>query len=733
VVLVGDASFDFKNNFGHPVSRNLFPTYMESNVSSPELTYFSSDNRMAAVVGADDLPDVLLGRLPAHNMAEAENLFAKLTTYAGTAPGAPWTRRGFFISDEEGGGFEFNMRQPIDRYFDRPENPGLFDPNGPCFSTGTCRNDEAGQGPVFATASLQALINRNPGDPPSLLNDTMTGWIRDGMDDGAVVSHFHGHGGFQSWGLSADIFTTRSFVPDDVDDLLNGAMPTFLFNVNCITGGFHADSPPTAFNDLSYSLAEDFLVTADRGAIGVLAPSHLTFISILGVASNTLWDRLLGETRERSLGGLNLALRLAFAAAGSDVDLRSFAFLGDPATLLVMPDPEAPGIPLAVAGEGVVNLTWSAGPDALSFQLERTAGGPAGAYNLITPPGYALTSYSDTMVDNGRTYHYRLRGRDGTGMDSVLANSNADCPAGPGCVEATPLNTSPPSMPSGFTAVHSGLGGRLDLGWQANPEEDIDFYRLRYGTDPLELNMEVIFNSNVTQSVLTGLADDVEVTLTLAAVNTSGLESSPTLPVAAIPRFVLGLRSPRSIDDLILTPDGADVVLSWTAVSEDLYGDPVSITEYRVHGTSVAPVFTPQPGNQLGTVGAVPQPSYRHVDGLAGSGIRFYLVQAEDQLGEISAIGSGLPEAIYDLQMEPAGPGLLRLSWSPITTGVDGLPREVDHYEVYASATPFSRADLAGMTPLAPMVLATEVEVSELAGDFFSVVAVTAHGDTSPY
>jgi hypothetical protein len=318
-------------------------------------------------------------------------------------------------------------------------------------------------------------------------------------------------------------------------------------------------------------------------------------------------------------------------------------------------------------------------------------------------------------------------------MDSVLANRNEDCPGGPDCVAATPLNPDPPSVPSGFAVTDAGLGWRLDLDWLPNPEVDLDFYVLRYGTDPQNLGQSVNLGRMPTEAILAGLADGVQVTLTLAAVNTSGLESLPTAPVAATPRFVLGLRPPRSITDLTLAADGADVVLSWTGVSQDLYGDSITISEYRVHGTSVAPVFTPQPGNLLGTVGDQPQPSYRHVAGLAGSGIRFYLVQAEDLAGETSAIGSGLPEAVYDLMMEPAGPGLLRLSWSPVTTGVDGLPREVDHYEVYAAATPFSRADLAGMTPLEALVLETAVEVSELSGDYFSVVAVTAHGDTSPF
>ncbi|MCZ6832435.1 MAG: C25 family cysteine peptidase [Acidobacteria bacterium] len=733
VVLVGDASFDYKNNFQHAIPRSILPTYMGSKVSAPELTYFSMDNKFAAVLGSDDVPDVLLGRLAAHDAAEAESLFTKLADYGAIASGPAWTRRGFFLSDAESGGFEFTLRLVIDKYIDRPENPGFLDPNGPCFSTGNCRNDQAGEGAQFATASMQALITRNPSTPLTSLAETMLQWIKDGLNAGAAVTYYNGHGGFQAWGRDVDIFRTRSFDPDDVDDLANGARPTFLININCITGGFHADSRTTASNDLSYSLAEDMLVTPDRGAIGVLAPSHLTFISILGVAANALWDRLLGDERDRLLGELNLALRLAFSDAGAITDLRSFAFLGDPATRLVLPDPAPPGVPVATAGDGVVDLTWTAGPDASTFQLERSGNGATGPYTEITPEGFTSLSFSDTTVSNGSRYFYRLRGRDGNGMSTVPANTNADCPDGPGCVVATPLNPDPPGMPAGFAAVDTGEGGELELTWLANPEPDIDFYRVRYGIDAAALDQEAIFNSRSTTGLLVGLTNDQLVTLTVEAVYTSGLTSPPTAQVAATPRFVLGLRPPRSIVDLMVTRDGNDAVLAWTSVTEDQYGDPITISSYAIHASSVSPVFIPSLANQVGTVGDLPSPSFRHLDGISGMGVRFYLVQATDTTGGQSAAGSGLPQPVTDLAVSRSGADMVHLGWSSVTVDVDGARLAVDHYEVYAAAVPFSRADLSSMTPVRPMVLETGVDLLDSEGDFFSVVAVTAHGDLSPF
>ncbi len=76
---------------------------------------------------------------------------------------------------------------------------------------------------------------------------------------------------------------------------------------------------------------------------------------------------------------------------------------------------------------------------------------------------------------------------------------------------------------------------------------------------------------------------------------------------------------------------------------------------------------------------------------------------------------------------------MVHLGWSPVTVDVDGARLAVDHYEVYAAAVPFSRADLSSMTPVRPMVLETGVDLLDSEGDFFSVVAVTAHGDLSPF
>ncbi|MFQ5669799.1 MAG: C25 family cysteine peptidase [Acidobacteriota bacterium] len=733
LLLVGDASLDYKNAFGYPNRHNLLPTFMGSVVNSPVLSYFSEDNRFAAVLGADDLPDLFLGRLPVHDAAEAGSTFAKIVAYAGLSSGPAWTRRGLFLSDADDSGFELSQRQAINRYIDGPQNPGLFgDPNGPCFSSGTCHNDPLGPGPLFQTASMQALLDRNPGTLAADLAPQMNQWIRDGIDSGDAVTFYLGHGGFQVWGRDATIFRNRSVDPDDVDLLTNGASPTFMVNINCITGGFHADDRQTQ-PDLTYSLAEDLLVTSGRGVIGALAPSHLTFVSILGFGTDALWDRLLGEERDRLLGALNVALRLKLDTVGAQLDLRTFAFLGDPATRLILPDPEPPGSVTATAGNGMVSLAWTAGPDAVTFRVERSQVGPTGPFTTISAPGWTATTLLDTGVVNATTYYYRVFGQDGNGMESVPSNRNLDCPAGPDCVTATPLNPDPPGMPSGFTAVDARVGGRLNLGWLPNPEGDLALYRVRYGTVSGSYPLQATFPAAATGGALIGLANDQPVFLILEAENTSGLSSASTAEVQAVPRLVLGIAPPRSILDLMVIRDGNDALLQWSPIQEDIYTDPTTVQDYPVYASTASPLFPVDSAHQIGITPAGSAPSFRHVGGAAGPELRFYLVQSRDSNGFASAAGLALPAAIADLRLERLAPASLRLSWSPVTTDFDGAPLVVDHYDVYGSGAPFSRADLSLMTPLRSGVTATTVDLLESEGAFFTVVAVDGRGQLSPY
>jgi hypothetical protein len=278
-----------------------------------------------------------------------------------------------------------------------------------------------------------------------------------------------------------------------------------------------------------------------------------------------------------------------------------------------------------------------------------------------------------------------------------------------------------------------GGGGELQLNWNAAPEPDLAFYRLRYGTASGVYDTQRTFAAGSTAALINGLQDGVVYYLVLEAQNTSGLVSAPTAERQATPRFILGLTPPAAITDLRVGADLGDAVLTWSQVQEDIYGRATVVQEYRVFASAASQMFLLDGAHQIGATPDGPAPSFRHAGGATGPELRYYLVSSRDTSGLDSAGGLGLPAAIYDLQVSEVVPGTLRLAWSPVTTTTSGAFLAVDHYVVYGSLTPFGRADIPGMIPIRGTVLATTVDVDASEGNYFSVLAVDGRGDLSPY
>ncbi len=100
-------------------------------------------------------------------------------------------------------------------------------------------------------------------------------------------------------------------------------------------------------------------------------------------------------------------------------------------------DLTAPTVPTgltAVRGDGRVDLSWTANPEAdlASYRLLRD-----GVEIATVPPG--TTSYADTGLVNDRTYAYRLA--------AVDTHANRSAPSA--AVSATPTDLTPPATPTG--------------------------------------------------------------------------------------------------------------------------------------------------------------------------------------------------------------------------------------------------------------------------------------------
>lgn len=104
VLLAGDGHLDFKDYLksGEP---NLVPPYLSQ--VDPFLGETSADNRFAAVLGTDSLPDLMLGRLPAGTAQELSNMVQKILA-AERLP-ASGGRQTLFIADNPDAAGDFRL------------------------------------------------------------------------------------------------------------------------------------------------------------------------------------------------------------------------------------------------------------------------------------------------------------------------------------------------------------------------------------------------------------------------------------------------------------------------------------------------------------------------------------------------------------------------------------------------------------------------------------------------
>jgi hypothetical protein len=277
VVLVGDATYDFKDYFGTGVENQLPPL-----VTRTSYLWTASDPTMAAVHGDDRLPDVAIGRIPASDADELAHYVDKVLAYE-ALPREP-TGAFVIVTDDADGAGDF---------------------------TGDA--DAIAAGPLAGRA-LRRL------DLESLAPAALRSEIARSFDDGAELVSYVGHGGIHLW-ADENVFNLR-----DVDALSPQPLQPFVVTMNCLNGYFHFP-----FFD---SLAERLVVAEGRGAIAVFSPSGLSQNDAAHRYHELVLDAVYNAPHER-LGDAILAAQSAYAETGAFAELLSIYHLfGDPALRL---------------------------------------------------------------------------------------------------------------------------------------------------------------------------------------------------------------------------------------------------------------------------------------------------------------------------------------------------------------------------------------------------------------
>lgn len=296
LLLVGDGSYDFKDNLGfHP--DNILPPYLAD--VDPWLGETASDLRYVEVSGEDGIPDMLIGRWPVGNEEELRVVVEKTLYYEREMPAGEWQRHIALVSD--------NYRDARGR----PDPGGNFPAMAEQTASGQLHH------PFISDRLYYAPWEGDRGRPDFIADaNEMRTRVHLLWNRGVGIMNWIGHASYEQWG-EENFLHAR-----ELSDIQNASRLPFLFSITCFTGYFHHPEYP--------SLDEALLTRPDGGTVASWSPTGLAVAYGHQYLQEGFYDALIGG--ERQVGLLTLAGHLRLLA---EADLyaflpQTFVLLGDP-------------------------------------------------------------------------------------------------------------------------------------------------------------------------------------------------------------------------------------------------------------------------------------------------------------------------------------------------------------------------------------------------------------------
>lgn len=250
---------------------------------------FPSDNYYSDMNG-DDLPDIIVARIPAENTNQLNTMVSKFIDYETNPPtdsefyqnpvtALGWqTERWFQICSEAIGGF---WRKELNKTPVRVNSIYEGDPNSTVWSTASNTDivmDYFGPGGV-------GYLPRLPSDLGGW-NDGTTEDIIAAINNGTFVIQHRDHGAYTGWG-------EPYFKTPNINSLTNtnNRLP-FVFSINCQTGAFHNPTNQESFAEAFYRYTYN---GENSGALGLIAATESSFSFVNDVYAWGVYDNLWPE------------------------------------------------------------------------------------------------------------------------------------------------------------------------------------------------------------------------------------------------------------------------------------------------------------------------------------------------------------------------------------------------------------------------------------------------------
>ncbi len=299
VLLVGDGHWNFKG-YGQATYGAPEPIYMPPMLArvDPWQGEVDATNLLAAIVGDDIMPDLMIGRFPVNNGDELAAMIDKTIAYESSqnlASQPAWQRTIAFVTDntpDDAGDFVASAESFIQRYVTGPFQP------------------------------VRLYADHNPGNPAAT-----TQAISETLNvTGSLLINYIGHGYIRGWAAE------NLWLKTDVPGLNNLDRLPIVLSMDCLDGYWIYPG--------DHSLAEEMTRYAGGGAVAAFSPTGLG----VAVGHDDLFEGFydyLFMAGGRNLGQASLAAKLHLFRQNNHHDLiHTFMVNGDPALRIPMPAQE---------------------------------------------------------------------------------------------------------------------------------------------------------------------------------------------------------------------------------------------------------------------------------------------------------------------------------------------------------------------------------------------------------
>ncbi len=319
VILMGDATYDYRNKFN---SNNNFVISYQSNESLHPITSFASDDFYVilndnATMANNELMDMAIGRFPVKTAEEAMGMVNKVIRYEvnnsasntacfqcnsneTNAIYGDWRNRVLLVSDDADNNHYFN---DIENMHNRIES----------------EHDELNVIKIHSDAYVESVT------PGGERNFDAEDAIKDGVQNGALMINYIGHGGETGWGHES-ILTVPT-----IQGWTNAVkMPVFMT----------ATCEFSRYDDHDRTSAGEYVVLNENGGgIALFTTTRLVFsssnASLTGIFYDTVFDKMDGIPK--TLGQIYSDTKNRYALQFGDTEFRKFTLLGDPVIQFGLP------------------------------------------------------------------------------------------------------------------------------------------------------------------------------------------------------------------------------------------------------------------------------------------------------------------------------------------------------------------------------------------------------------